>query len=193
MSLGEKFFKDLRKSLEDAGELEPRLPTDEELFPEIARVLAIPRYAEKDWAGRGIGDDWLLADLGVLGDVHYYVTTDSVHASEIAGMNLLDPDTLAAFLAGQINASWRRYLRKRLPSIRKRSLIASTSSRTSLGDRALLRRRSCRPASLRGIRAYRRGLSQSRKVSRRADSVNRTASLFPLHQRSWCFLLQQEV
>ncbi len=80
----------------------------------ILRVLVIPHEAEKDSKGRGIGDDWLLADMGTDEDGnHIYVTTDRVHASEMAGMALLSPRELAVYLAENVNASWRRYLKRK--------------------------------------------------------------------------------
>ena len=105
----------VRKDLEEAGELEPR-PAEYELS-EIVRVLAIPRGEEKDADGRGIGDDWLLADLGVdHEDNHIYVTTDRVRASELAGLRILEPRDLAVFLVGKVNESWKRYLDRRKTS-----------------------------------------------------------------------------
>lgn len=102
----------VRKDLEEAGELEPREAEYE--LSEIVRVLVIPEKKKKDDDGRGVGDDWLLADLGVDPDGnHIYVTTDRVHASELAGLRILEPRDLAVFLVGKVNESWKRYLERR--------------------------------------------------------------------------------
>lgn len=75
------------------------------------RILAIPEGEEKDAEGRGLGDDWLVADLGVHEDengvftTHYYVTTDRVHASEFDPEVMgCDPPSLAADIVAILNA-----------------------------------------------------------------------------------------
>lgn len=66
------------------------------------RVLAV-RNGEKDAEGRGVGDDWLIADLGEDEDgTHYYVTTDRVPTSEYGF--LMDIDEQAAVMAAALNA-----------------------------------------------------------------------------------------
>ena len=72
-----------------------------------ARVLAIPEGAERDADGRGIGDDWLLADLGVDESdgklVHFYVTTDRIHASELASFRIFQPKRFAEWIVETAN------------------------------------------------------------------------------------------
>ena len=82
---------------------------------DIARTLGIPLGKSEDADGTSIGDNWLLADMGVDPDgVHWYVTTDHVRASEFVGMNLLaEPEMLAEFLRDQINREWHEYLASR--------------------------------------------------------------------------------
>ena len=76
----------------------------------LVRVLAIPAGQKKDAIGRGIGDDWLLADLGEASNgTHYYLTTDHVHCSEMIEFPQLDAEWLSRAIADWINNSWRAH------------------------------------------------------------------------------------
>jgi hypothetical protein len=62
------------------------------------RILRIPEGASKDAEGRGVGDDWLLAQFGRGDDgALYYLTTDGMHASDMVGVDL-SPRYLAELL-----------------------------------------------------------------------------------------------
>ncbi len=76
----------------------------------LVRVLAIPAGQKKDALGRGVGDDWLLADFGEADDgTHYYLTTDHVHCSEMIEFPQLSADWLPVAVADWINHSFQAH------------------------------------------------------------------------------------
>lgn len=88
----------------------------------IVRVLKIPAGKETDEKGRKFGDDWMLADMGVAPDgTRYWVTTDSIHASEYGAFPIFQSDNLAEFLTEKINAAWKRHMKKRAKATSKES------------------------------------------------------------------------
>lgn len=73
----------------------------------IVRLLSIPRGATCDADGRELGDDWLLADLGVDLDLTaHYLTTDHVPGSEIPPV-LDDARRFGEMLVELINTEWK--------------------------------------------------------------------------------------
>lgn len=71
----------------------------------VFRVLKIPAGKEEDADGRGIGSDWLVADLFCDdAGTRYWLTTDYLHASDWADLPWSDPETLAQTIVEHLNA-----------------------------------------------------------------------------------------
>lgn len=88
-----------------ANESTDSAPKETPWHRRIVRVLAIPKDHTNDPAGRKIGDDWLLADLGYdHNQVRYYITTNNLHGSDFLDLNLDNPKCMADWLADKINA-----------------------------------------------------------------------------------------
>lgn len=81
----------------------------------IVRILAIPAGKKKDYLGKELGDDWLLATLGTgLGpdgetECDYYITTNRVHASEL-DQPMFEPEGFCKFVVDKINENYRQFL-----------------------------------------------------------------------------------
>jgi len=72
----------------------------------LVRLLRLAKGEEKDAAGRGLGDDWHLADLGADEDgARYYLTTDSGRASGFADNPGLCSPELGEWLVRKINTA----------------------------------------------------------------------------------------
>lgn len=78
------------------------------------RVLKLERRSQVDAEGRGIGDDFELADFGFDTDgTAYWLTTDGLHASDVADLGLDDPGALATMVAELVNRALGAKRRRR--------------------------------------------------------------------------------